>query len=50
MAMKIEADSDDAMEYLFAHYGASAELQHGIQPAFPLRKFFNDNYTFRLAI
>ena len=28
MAMKIEADSDDVMEYLFAHYGTSAELQH----------------------
>jgi len=31
MEVKTEADSDDVMEYLFAHYGTSAELQHGIQ-------------------
>jgi len=31
--MKMEADSDDVMECLFAPYRTSAELQHGIQLA-----------------
>jgi len=33
----MEADSDDVMECLFAHYRTSAELQHGIQLAHHLR-------------
>jgi len=33
MEMKTEADSDDVMECLFAHYRTSAKLQHGMQLA-----------------
>jgi len=33
MEVKTEAESDDVMEYLFAHCGTSAGLQHGIQLA-----------------
>jgi len=36
MEVKTEADSDDVMEYLFAHYGTSAELQRGIQLVYHL--------------
>ena len=33
MEIKVEAESDDVMECLFAHYRTSAELQHGTQLA-----------------
>jgi len=33
MEMKTEADSDDVMERLFAHYRTSSELQRGMQLA-----------------
>ena len=33
MEIKVEAESDDVMECLFAPYRTSAELQHGIHLA-----------------
>ena len=45
-AVKTEADNDDVMECLFAHYQTSAEMQHGEVNSDSLDSTNNMNITY----